>query len=239
MTDDFIVYGIVPARSGSKGVLDKNIKKLDGHPLLSYSIKFAQKLNLDRVFCSTDSEMYANIAEKHGAEVPFLRSKFAAADNAMEHHVLQDLYQKFEAHNIQQPDFIVWLRPTFVFRDVNAVNQAIQILKDNNNYTAARTVVETEGRLYRIEDKSAILKPNFEDFGKSMIRRQDVGKFYKVFSTDIIRFSKDNLGENFLGNRVYPIVVDKICGMDIDDQRDFEIVEALIKNAKHLVNDYL
>ena len=233
------VYAIIPARSGSKGVPDKNIKSLAGKPLLSYSINFARKINADRVFCSTDSEQYAEIAKSYGAEVPFLRSEFASADDAMEHHVLQDLHKKFNKYNIPLPDILVWLRPTFVFRDENAVNQAIQILKDNSKYTAARTVVETEGRLYRIDDETAILKPNFEDDGKSMIRRQDVGKFYKVFSTDIIRFSKDNLDEDFLGRQVYPIVVDKICGMDIDDQRDFEIVEALIKNAKNLVNDYL
>ena len=69
------VYAIIPARSGSVGYKDKNIKKIDNKPLLAYSIEFAKELKcVDRIFCSTDSQKYANIAIKYGAEVPFLRS---------------------------------------------------------------------------------------------------------------------------------------------------------------------
>ena len=62
-----IIYAIIPARSGSKGLADKNIKQIGGKPLLAHSIDFALKLNLDRIFCSTDSAIYAEIAKKYGA----------------------------------------------------------------------------------------------------------------------------------------------------------------------------
>lgn len=168
------IYAIVAARSGSKGLPDKNIRPMAGHPLIAYSIAFAQALRCDRIICSTDSERYAEIARTYGAEVPFMRSEQAASDSAMEQDILRDLAQKFPAHGIDMPDLIVWLRPTFVFRDLAAVRLCIDALHQNAAWTAARTVCESESRLYKIEP-SGKLTPNFEDHGKSMIRRQDVG----------------------------------------------------------------
>ena len=75
---------------------DKNIKLLLEKPLLTYSIKFAKRLNVDKVICSTDSKEYAKIAMKFGADVPFLRSKKASTDTAMEHDILNDLYLNFK-----------------------------------------------------------------------------------------------------------------------------------------------
>jgi CMP-N,N'-diacetyllegionaminic acid synthase len=230
-----LIYAIVPARSGSVGIRDKNIKKIARKPLIAYSIEFAKKLNVDRVFCSTDSEVYAEIAKSYGAEVPFLRSEFASTSTAMEQDILLDLYGKFKSHNIPQPDLIVWLRPTFVFRNVKDVRSCIKLLLENPNYTAARTVCESESRLYSI--KSGQLIPSFDDEGKSMIRRQDVGTRYKVFSTDIIRSKDENTGVDFLGNNVAAIATNKLCGLDIDDEMDFKIVESILENNKKLIDE--
>lgn len=232
------IYGIVPARSGSVGLKDKNIKLLAGKPLISYSIEFAKKLNLNRIFCSTDSPVYADIARQYGAEVPFLRSATASSSIAMEQHILSDVYSRFKQHNIAQPDLIVWLRPTFVFRDVDSVNKCIEILKANKNITSARTVCESECRLYDI-DQNNMLIPTFDDGGKSMIRRQDIGTRYKVFSTDVFRADEFNTSEDFLGRRVAAVPINKICGLDIDDEFDFRLVESLIANCYGLVKEYL
>ena len=231
------VYAIVPARSGSKGLPNKNIKLLDGRPLISYSINFARELGCERIICSTDSEEYAKIAIEQGAEVPFLRSDFAAADKAMEQDILKDFVQKFKDSGIPFPKLIVWLRPTFVFRSIESIKECIEILLKDDTYTAARTVCESESRLYRIEDGK--LEPMFNDGGKSMIRRQDVGVGYKVFSTDVIRFDPENINDDFLGRNVYGCPIDKMCGLDIDDMADFQIVETIVKYNKNLVSEYL
>ncbi|WP_313420154.1 MULTISPECIES: acylneuraminate cytidylyltransferase family protein [Sphingobacterium] len=230
------IYAIVPARSGSVGLKNKNIKLLDGKPLIAYSIEFAKDLKVDRVFCSTDSEKYAEIAKQHGAEVPFLRSEQASSSTAMEQDILADLYLKFEENNIEQPDIIVWLRPTFVFRNLRDVQRCIDLLKSDSSLTSARTVCESESRLYSV-DGDNILKPSFEDGGKSMIRRQDVGTKYKVFSTDVIRSAAKDVGDSFLGNNVAGIITNKLCGLDIDDEMDFKIVESILKYNKDLVNE--
>ena len=74
---------IIPARSGSKGIKDKNIKLFKGKPLLAYSIEAALKAHVfDEIMVSTDNENYAQIAKKFGASVPFLRSKENASDAA-------------------------------------------------------------------------------------------------------------------------------------------------------------
>lgn len=229
------IYAVIPARSGSVGLKNKNIRLLADKPLLAYSIEFAQKLQVDRVFCSTDSEEYAEIARKYGAEVPFLRSEAASSSTAMEQDILADLYSKFQENGIEQPDLLVWLRPTFVFRNLTDVKKCIQLLIDNPEFTAARTVCESESRLYSIKDNELI--PSFEDGGKSMIRRQDVGIKYKVFSTDIIRSTNKNTGDDFLGRKVAAVVTNKLCGLDIDDEMDFKIVESIVLNNQDLIHE--
>ena len=74
---------IIPARSGSKGIKNKNLKKLGNHPLLAYSIAAAKlAVKIDRVIVSTDSEIYADVAISYGAEVPFLRPKDLSKDKS-------------------------------------------------------------------------------------------------------------------------------------------------------------
>lgn len=231
-------YAIIAARSGSKGLPDKNIRDLAGHPLIAYSIAFAKALGCDKVICSTDSEKYADIAKAYGAEVPFLRSAEAASDTAMEEDILRDLAVQFKENDIENPDFLVWLRPTFVFRDLIAVRTCIEALVKNPLFTAARTVCESEARLYSILEDGK-LKPDFDDLGKSMIRRQNIGTRYKVFSTDVIRFDPRNITDDFLGRNVYGTPVHKLCGLDIDDLDDFQVIEAIIKGNRELVSDYL
>ncbi len=225
------IYAIIPARSGSKGLPNKNIKLLNGHPLLAYSINFAKVLNVNRIICSTDSEEYAKIAINYGAEVPFLRGTNSSADNAMEEDILKDLYAGFIDHNIDFPDLFVWLRPTFVFRKLEAVQQCISKLIEDTRLSAARTICESESRLYRLDSNSE-LSPIFDDHGKSMIRRQDVGTFYKVYSTDVFRGKPRNDGSNFLGNNILGVSVPKVCGLDIDDLEDFQLIETLLKHEE-------
>ena len=231
------IYAIIPARSQSQGLKNKNILPILGKPLLSYSIDFAKKLNVDRIFCSTDSEEYANIAIKYGAEAPFLRSEATSSSTSMEQDVLKDIYEKFQIYSIEQPDYIVWLRPTFVFRNLIDVQKCISLLIEEEKLTSARTVCEAESRLYKINE-NGILKPDFEDNNKSMIRRQDVGERYKVFSTDVIRADKKCTDDNFLGNNVAAVITNKFCGFDIDDEVDFKIVESIIINNSQLIEAY-
>ena len=81
------------------------------------------------------------------------------------------------------------------------------------------------------------LQPTFGDHGKSMIRRQDIEYTYKVYSTDVFRSNKENVSDSFLGDKVAGIVTNKLCGLDIDDEFDFKIVESILKHNKTIVDE--
>lgn len=231
------VYAIIPARSGSKGLPNKNIKEMAGVPLIGYSIAFARQLNVDKIICSTDSVQYADIAMQYGAEVPFLRSDIAAVDSAMEEDIINDLEMNFDRHDIAIPDIYIWLRPTFIFRSIDSVNACVKMLVDNPNLSACRTVVPSESRLYTAERE--ILKPIFDDKGRSMCRRQDTPLCYKVYSTDVFRGKRGENTADFLGRSIGFIETSKVCGMDIDDEFDWMLVEALLSKQRVAVMQYL
>ena len=88
---------IIPARSGSKGLKDKNIKLLNGKPLMAYTIEAAiQSKMFDEVMVSTDSEEYADIAKKYGAKVPFMRSSELSNDTASSWDLVRDVLHKYK-----------------------------------------------------------------------------------------------------------------------------------------------
>ena len=83
---------IIPARSGSKGVKDKNIRDLCGKPLIAYTIEAAIKSGeFDEIMVSTDSEKYAQIAEQYGANIPFLRSEETSSDTASSWDMVEEV----------------------------------------------------------------------------------------------------------------------------------------------------
>lgn len=232
------VYAIVPARCGSKGLKDKNILKIGGHPLIAHAIKAGLSAgSVDKVICSTDSEEYAQIARSYGAEVPFLRSFAASSDVAMEHQILDDLYESMLRVEMPLPDIIVWLRPTFLFRDIGLLDAGVSQLANLPELDSVRVVIEAESRLYR-EGKPDQLIADFNDHGKSMVRRQDLGKRFKVYSTDIFRFGPYPHSADFLGANVGYVEGHKLCGLDIDDYQDFLIAKAVYEAGFDDVEKY-
>ncbi len=224
-----LIYAIIPARSGSVGLPNKNILPICGHPLFTHAINFAKCLSVARVFVSTDSQAYQDIALKYDAECPFLRSADCATSISMEEDVLLDLRRKFLEHSIPEPDLVVWLRPTFLFRDRTEVNLCIDALSSDTSLSSSRIVSEAESRLYKI--RGGRLIPNFDDQGRSMIRRQDLEPKYRVFNTDVFRFRGNCFNSQFLGKDIYPVVSDSWSGLDIDSEIDYAFQKYLIESS--------
>ena len=129
------VLALIPARSGSKGVPDKNVRPLGGQPLIAWSIAAAMRSHaIDRVIVSTDSDAYGKIAIKHGAEVPFLRPSEIAADFSPDLefilHALDWLGDRGE-----EPDLIVHLRPTTPFRTPTHLDAAVEMMATRSTST--------------------------------------------------------------------------------------------------------
>lgn len=122
---------VIPARSGSKGVVNKNIKKLKGKELLVYSIETAKKISPTvRVVVSTDSEEYALIAKENGAEVPFIRPKSISHDRSTDFELFEHLYNWFILNENIVYDVAIHLRPTTPLRDDIIVEDAIKVFEE-------------------------------------------------------------------------------------------------------------
>jgi CMP-N-acetylneuraminic acid synthetase len=122
------ILAIIPARSGSKGIPNKNIKKLSGRPLIYYTIKAALNSKLiDRIIVSSDSEKILKISEKLGAEIPFKRPKNISEDKSLAIEVIQHALNWLEKNEKYFPDAIIYLQPTSPLRTKKHINEAINI----------------------------------------------------------------------------------------------------------------
>ena len=124
---------IIPARSGSKGIKNKNIRPFCGKPLIYYAIKEAKNCKfLDRIIVSTDSPKYAKIAEKYGAEVPFLRPAELSKDNSLIVDAVVDAVRKLKERENYYPDYIVLLQTTSPLRSSNDIRNCIKLALVND-----------------------------------------------------------------------------------------------------------
>jgi CMP-N,N'-diacetyllegionaminic acid synthase len=226
-----LIYAFVPARSGSKGLPDKNILELDGHPLLAYSVAFGRALKIDRIILSTDSERYAEIGRRYGADVPYLRGVKASGDKAMEEEIIADMTENLPRHGIPIPDIWIRLKPTNPFRRVESVHQAIELLRSSPEADSVRIVSESDARVCVI-NKEGWLEPLLDhwDRSRSIMRRSEFPTVYSPFNLDVFRHRGwQERGSAFMGTKIKPIREHKITGVDINDREDFELMKAMVE----------
>ncbi|MFT5170728.1 MAG: CMP-N,N'-diacetyllegionaminic acid synthase [Candidatus Marinamargulisbacteria bacterium] len=150
------VISIIPARSGSKGLPNKNIVPLGRHPLIAYSILASRLSNLiSKTFVSTDGQEIADIAKSYKAAVPFLRPSDISTDTSTDLEMVLHFLDWYEAETSKQPDFLIHLRPTTPLRDSAIIDQAIQCIQDSPEATALRSVTElpeSPHKMFEIKD---------------------------------------------------------------------------------------
>lgn len=152
-------YALIPARGGSKGVKNKNIRLLNGKPLIAYSIESAIECSsFDRVIVTTDSPEIAEISKNFGAEVPFMRPLELAQDKSPDRSYIDHALDWFFTHEKKiVPDLVAILRPTTPLRDASLLDQSIKKMKDNfGEATSLRSVhelPEPPQKMLKIENK--------------------------------------------------------------------------------------
>ena len=159
---------IIPARSGSKGIPDKNIKKFHGKPLLAWTIIQAIKCKYKmKIIVSTDSNKYADIAKEYGAEVPFLRPKEISEDLSTDLEFIKYTSETLELLHKYKSDIILQLRPVTPNRSVKMINNCLDtFIKNFEEYDSLRTVIKSEKspyKMYSIDKENNILKPLFDN----------------------------------------------------------------------------
>ncbi len=232
------ILAIIPARGGSKGLPEKNIRLLSGHPLISYSILAAQKSkNINRIIVTTDSQKIAKISEKYGAEVPFIRPANLAEDSSKDLEVFQHALNYLEEKENYIPDLVVQLRPTSPLRFLCDIDNCIDLLVKNVHADSIRAVTEaplTPYKMWKIKDSNSPMEPLLkldnipEPYNES---RHTLPKVYwQVGMIDVIKTSIINENNSMSGDTILPYIISKEYSVDIDNVKDFENAEILIKN---------
>ena len=236
---DVKILCIIPARSGSKGIPDKNIKLFKGMPLLAWSIKQAEECKYNmRIIVSTDSPEYQKIAIKHRAEAPFLRPTKISGDLSTDYECIKHCINWLRVNEKYNPDVILQLRPTQPCRKVNDIDKCLDIFIDKcAEYDSLRTVVEFEKspyKMYSVDTHPNLLKPLFDEVNgiKEPYNqcRQILPKTYlhngyiDIFNTEIIERG------TISGTKIYPYIMDKNDTIDIDNMEDWVKAEKYNKS---------
>ena len=220
---------IITARSGSKGLKDKNIKLLEGKPLLAYSVEAAlQSECFECVHVSTDSEKYAEIAKQYGADVPFLRDSILATDTAGTWDVLRACMKQYDMLG-QWFDTVTLLQPTSPLRDAEDIRQAFEIFitKDADSVISV-CEAEHSPKLCNTLDRDRCMN-GFVDLEK-VGRRQDMGTYYRLNGAIYIQKTELLLKEeNLYGSNSFAYVMSQEHSVDIDTELDFHIAETIYK----------
>lgn len=221
---------IIPARSGSKGLKDKNIKMLCGKPLMAYSIEAALGSDMfDEVMVSTDSDEYARIAIQYGAKVPFLRSEFASSDAASTWDAVSEVIEMYREIG-QDFDTVCVLQPTSPLRKKEHIVEAYGVYDSKNANSVVGVCLTDHSPLW---ENTLPQDDCMEDFLSRFIdendRRQDLGDFYRINGAVYICKINNELRFNLYDKSCYAYKMNKKDSIDIDDVDDFDLAEYYMK----------
>lgn len=219
---------IIPARSGSKGLPGKNIRMLNGKPLLAYTIEAARDSGVfDEIMVSTDSLEYAQIAVEYGAAVPFIRSERNADDYANSWSVVGEVLEEYEKVGKNFNNFCL-LQPTSPLRVGEDIRNAYECFQ-RRNAVAVVSVCECEHSPLWCN----VLDENMEmdHFIERSIgdQRQKLQKFYRIngaiYIADVLEFKKDPF---LYREGCYAYVMSSERSVDIDSMLDLKLAELLM-----------
>lgn len=219
---------IIPARGGSKGIPQKNIKLLAGKPLIYYSIDLARRLAIDNNICvSTDDDQIIKIVEEYGLKVPFKRPARLAADDAATNEVLIHALSYYEQKGISYNQILL-LQPTSPLRTLAQTREAMSLYNDEIDMVVS--VKKSHSAIALCEEDSQgflMLVLN-----KRAARRQDLKSFYE-YNGAIYVINIKSLKEKGMSNftRKIKYIMPEENSIDIDTMFDWKMVEMLIKEG--------
>lgn len=227
------ILGIIPARKGSKRIPGKNLKLLDGEPLIAHTFKAAKKSDaLTRLIVSTNDEEVIRLARQHQIEVPFIRPEEHASDTATDFDWIRHAVDELKKQG-WQADCIVILRPTQPLRRPEDIGRAVSKIKELN-CDSVRSLTKVKHHPYWMKKLDGSLAVPFLELGhpEEKLRSQDLPELYCLNGVvDVIKVK--NLGGNSLyGQRMGYIVIEKERAVDIDTEEDFREAEFKLKNRK-------
>lgn len=223
------IVAIIPARSGSKNVPGKNIKLLGGIPLFAYSILVAKMMpEVERVIVSTDSKEYATIANKFGAETPFIRPDEISGDKSSDLDFFLHALRWFKLIEGDIPDLLLHLRPTTPLRDPKILSKAVKQFLTNKNATSLRSghLASESPFKWFLKDENGYFKGLLDDLTPERVNlpRQMFPTVYVPDGyIDIVRSSVILNDGSLHGNKM--IVFESPHCIEVDTLEDFKLLE--------------
>lgn len=226
------ILAIIPARSGSKSVPHKNIRLINGKPMLSYSIEHAKKSKyINRIVLSTDSEEYADIGRKYGAEVPFIRPAEYATDNALDIDVFYHCLTYLAETEGYKADIVVQLRPTYPIRNVKDIDAMIEIMLEDPTIDSVRSIAPAKEIPYKMwhRREDGLISPIMKDIPEcyNMPRQKLPMVYYQNACIDVVKSEVILKTRSMSGEKIYGYVMSK--NYDIDTEEEFIAAEEYIK----------
>lgn len=225
------VLAIIPARGGSKGVPRKNIKMLAGKPLIAYTIEVAKEIpGISDLVVSTEDEEIAEISQKLGAEVPFLRPAQLAEDLTPTYPVIMHALKEMERLRSMHYDAVLLLQPTCPLRTSMHIEDALEILFSQKCDSVVSIVEVGNAHPFRMKRLIGNRLVNFVEQGfEDMRPRQVLPKVY--LRNGAIYLSRRNsliTHEALVGEHCIGMIMNEEVSINIDGQLDFALAEALL-----------
>lgn len=228
------MLALIPARGGSKGLPGKNIKLLNGKPLISYSIRSALNAkSVDRVIVSTEDKEIADIASEYGAEIPFLRPKELAQDNSKAIDAYIYTIEKLNDDLDDKISSFIVILPTNPLVISEDIDNAIQLFKKMNADSVISYTEASHPPIWAIKISEDLKVSNYFDLKDQLLNRQDIPQAYMP-SGSIFIFRLSLLKSNkYLSDNSFAYIMPRERSVDIDTHLDFEYAEFLIKRKKN------
>ena len=226
------ILAIIPARGGSKTVKKKNIRNLNGKPLIAYTINAAKDSGIfDKIIVSTDDVEIAEIAKQFGAEVPFIRPAAISQDETTDLPVYRHALEWLEEKEGFKPSIIAWLRPTSPLRSPEDIKGAIELLRSSGD-DWVRSVCEAEHHpywMYSVENGKMHSFIRGLDLSK-YFRRQQLPPVYRLNGAVDVTWYKTIIEKQMLyQGKMSAFTMPHERSLDIDTILDFILAEEYIK----------
>lgn len=234
MTEEFLkILVVIPARGGSKGVPRKNIRDLNGKPLIAYAIEAALSVRerLHRVVVSTDDAEIAAIAKEYGADVPFMRPAELATDTAASLPVVQHALSEVEKMDGVRIDWTILVQPTSPFILGEDIARAIDLAghAGATSVVSVREAMEAHPLLLKVIEGGR-LRPYIEGAPEA-VRRQDLSPPVYRRNGCIYMTRRDVLMEegDLYGDTIIPYIMPPERSLDIDTEMDLKLASIMMK----------
>ena len=227
------ILAIIPARGGSKELPMKNIQKLNGKPLIEYTIVAAKNCKkIDKIIVSTDNKKIANISRSLGVDVPFLRPKHLATDNSLSIDTVKHALQFLHDSQSYVPKIILLLQPTSPFRTTAMINTSISTLQ-KSRATSVLSVSKVKTHPFKsFRHNTKYLSAFNSDFEKYTQRHQIPNLYHPTGSIYTFWYSTLKNYDSLYGPRILPLI-EKDEFIDIDSKFDLFVSEMKILNWKN------